>query len=164
MSVTPEITERPEQPYVAIRAHVTMQQLGEVAHRIGDVFGWIASQGLAPAGAPFFRYIVIDMERQLEVEVGVPIQAVVDGDDQVISGVLPAGRYATVIHVGPPDSLMGATGALLDWAAGQNLRWDMTVGDDGERWGARLENYLTDPGEQPDMTKWETELAFRLAD
>ncbi len=162
--MTPEITERAEQPYVAIRAHVTMRELGEVAHRIGDVFGWIASHGLAPAGPPFFRYIVIDMERQLEVEVGVPVQAVVDGDDQVISGVIPAGRYATVIHVGPPDSLMGATAALLDWAADQSLRWDMTVGDDGEHWGARLENYLTDPREQPDMTKWETELAFRLAD
>ena len=149
---------------MAISAHVTMRELGEVAHRIGDVFGWIASHGLAPAGAPFFKYIVIDMERQLEVEVGVPVQAVVDGDDQVISGVLPAGRFATVIHVGPPDSLMGATAALLDWAADQSLRWDMTVGDDGEHWGARLENYLTDPGEQPDMTKWETELAFRLAD
>src|SRR5271166_1018176 len=99
MSVTPEITERPEQPYVAIRAQVSMRQLGEVAHGIGDVFGWIASHGLAPAGPPFFRYLVIDMERQLEVEVGVPVQAVVDGDDQVISGVIPAGRFATVVHV-----------------------------------------------------------------
>jgi effector-binding domain-containing protein len=162
--MTPEITECAEQPYVAIRARVPMQQLGEVADRIGDVFGWIASHGLAPAGPPFFRYNVIDMERQLEVEVGVPVQAVVDGDDQVISGVIPAGRFATVIHVGPPDSLVGATEALLDWAAQQGLQWDMTIGDDGEHWGARLENYLTDPGEQPDMTKWETQLAFRLAD
>ncbi len=162
--MTPEISERAAQPYVAIKAQVPMRQLGEVAHRIGDVFGWIAARGLAPAGPPFFRYVVIDMDRQLEVEVGVPVQAVVDGDDQVISGVIPAGRFATVIHVGAPDSLMGATAALLDWAADQSLRWDMTVGDDGEHWGARLENYLTDPSEQPDMTKWETELAFRLAD
>jgi effector-binding domain-containing protein len=163
MSATPEITERQEQPYAAIRAHVTMQQLGEVAHRIGDVFGWLAERGVAPAGPPFFRYIVIDMERQLEVEVGVPVTRVVDGDDQVISAVLPAGRYATVIQVGPPDSLAGATGALLDWAAQRGLQWDMAVGDDGERWGARLEFYLTDPSEQPDMSKWETQLAFRLA-
>jgi hypothetical protein len=28
----------------------------------------------------------------------------------------------------------------------------------------RLEIYLTDPGKQPDMDKWETQLAFRLAD
>jgi effector-binding domain-containing protein len=164
MSVTPEITERPEQPYVAIRAQVPMRQLGEVAHRIGDVFGWLAAHGLAPAGPPFFRYLVIDMERQLEVEAGVPVTTVVAGDDQVISGVLPAGRYATVIHVGPPDSLVGATAALLEWAADSGLQWDMTVRDDDELWGARLEFYLTDPSEQPDTSKWETQLAFRLAD
>ena len=164
MSATPEITDRPEQPYVAIRAHVTMSQLGEVAHRLGDVFGWLAAHDLAPAGPPFFRYNVIDMERQLEVEVGVPVATVVNGDDQVISGVLPAGRYATVINVGPPDALVGPTAALLDWAAEHGLQWDMTVGDDGERWGARLEFYLTDPDQQPDMTKWETQLAFKLTD
>jgi effector-binding domain-containing protein len=162
--VTPEITERTEQPYVAIRARVTMQKLGEFAHRTGEVFGWLAAHDLAPAGAPFFRYNVIDMERQLEVEVGVPVRAAVAGDDQVIAGVVPAGRYATVLHVGPPDSLMGATGDLLAWAAERGLEWDMTARDDGEHWGARMENYLTDPSEQPDMTKWETELAFRLAD
>jgi len=28
----------------------------------------------------------------------------------------------------------------------------------------RLEIYLTDPSVEPDMSKWETQLAFRLAD
>lgn len=107
MSVTPEIIERVEQPYVAIRAHVTMQELGGLGQRLGTVFGWLAVRDLAPAGAPFFKYNLIDMARQLEVEAGVPVAAAVDGDDQVISGVLPAGRYATVTHVGPPDTLAG---------------------------------------------------------
>jgi len=164
MSATPEITEREEQPYVAISASVTMDGLGAVAHRLGDVFGWLAAHNLAPAGPPFFRYQVIDMLRQLVVEVGVPVSAVVDGDDQVISGVLPAGRYATVTHVGAPDNLVGATAELLDWASEHSVRWDMTLRDDGEHWRARLEFYLTDPSQQPDMTKWETQLAFRIAD
>ena len=29
---------------------------------------------------------------------------------------------------------------------------------------SRLEIYKTDPAEEPDMSKWETELAFKLAD
>ena len=164
MSTTPEITERAQQPYVAIRADVTMEQLPGLADRLGEVFGWLAEQGVAPAGPPFFRYNVIDMERQLEVEAGVPVPAVMDGDDQVISGVLPAGRYATVIHVGHPATLVDATAALRDWAAEQGLQWDMTAGDDGEHWGARLEIYQTDPTQQPDPSRWETQLAFRLAD
>jgi effector-binding domain-containing protein len=163
MSVTPEIRERAEVPYVAIRAHLAMHELAGLGQRLGEVFGWLAARGLAPAGPPFFRYNVIDMERQLEVEAGVPVLAVVPGDDQVISGVLPAGRYATLTHLGHPDGLVAPTTALLDWAGAHGLQWDVADGEDGQRWGARLEIYLTDPAEQPDMSKWETQLAFRLA-
>jgi effector-binding domain-containing protein len=160
----PEIVTRAEQPYVAIRAHVTMAELGGLGARLGEVFGWLDARGLAPAGAPFFRYNVIDMERELEVDAGVPVAAAVDGDGQVVADLLPAGRYATVTHVGHPSELLGATKALLDWAAEQGLRWDVSPGDRGERWGCRLEIYLTDPSQEPDMSKWQTQLAFRLAD
>jgi effector-binding domain-containing protein len=160
----PEIVTRAEQPYVAIRAHVTMAELGGLGARLGEVFGWLDARGLAPAGAPFFRYNVIDMERELEVDAGVPVAAAVDGDGQVVADVLPAGRYATVTHVGHPSELLGVTKALLDWAAEQGLRWDVSPGDRGERWSGRLEIYLTDPSQEPDMSKWQTQLAFRLAD
>jgi effector-binding domain-containing protein len=107
---------------------------------------------------------VIDMERAMEVEVGAPVAAAVTGDGQVLAGVLPAGRYATLRYTGHPDGLFGATVALLDWAKQQNLTWDVSQTEDGDRWGARLEIYETDPAVEPDMTKWTTQLAFRLAD
>jgi effector-binding domain-containing protein len=164
MSAGPEIVTRAEQPYVAIRARVTMSELPGLADRLGEVFGWLGARGIAPAGAPFFRYDVIDMARELEVEAGVPVAAAVEGDGPVSSGVLPAGRYAALIHVGPYDGLVEATRTLLDWAAGQGLTWDMQPGEAGDRWGSRLEIYLTDPSQEPDVSKWETQLAFRLAD
>jgi len=163
MPTQPSIVERPDQPYVAIRGLVTMQTVGAIADRLAEVFVWLAEHRLQPTGAPFFKYNRIDMKRQLEVEVGVPVAAVADGDGEVRAGVLPAGRYATVTHVGHPDELIGVTAALLDWAAQQGLRWDMSETADGQRWGCRLEVYHTDPTEEPDMRKWETELAFRLA-
>ena len=82
----------------------------------------------------------------------------------MVAGVLPAGRYATLTHVGHPSELMAATKALLDWAAEQGLTWDVTPGEDGDRWACRLENYLTDPSQEPDMSKWVTQLAFKLAE
>jgi effector-binding domain-containing protein len=164
MSAAPEIVTRTEQPYVAIRARVPMAELGGVADRLPEVFGWLGARGLAPAGPPFFKYNVIDMARELEVEAGVPVAAAAAGDGEVVSGVLPAGRYATLTHQGHPSELAGPTEALLDWAAGQGLSWDMSPDGSGERWGARLENYLTDPSQEPDMSKWLTQLAFRLAD
>ena len=164
MSSGPEIETRAEQPYVAIRGHVTMAEIGPFAVRTGEVFGWLGARGVAPAGPPFLKYNVIDMMRQLELDNGVPVGAPVEVDGDMIAGVIPAGRYATVTHVGHPSELMGATGALLDWAAGQGLTWDVSPDAGGERWGSRVEFYLTDPGEEPDMSKWATELAFRLAD
>jgi effector-binding domain-containing protein len=164
MLVTPEIETRTEQPYVALRARVPMSGIAAFAVRAGEVFSWLAARGLAPAGPPFLRFNVIDMARELEIENGVPVAAAVDGDDLVVPGVLPAGRYATVIHTGHPSELAEVTGALLDWGAEQGLTWDVSPSGDGERWGARLEFYLTDPAEEPDMSKWQTQLAFRLAD
>jgi effector-binding domain-containing protein len=164
MSAAPEIVTRAEQPYVAIRGQVTMAEIGPFAGRTGEVFAWLGARGLAPAGPPFLKYNVIDMMRQLEIEAGVPVGAAADGDGEVISGVLPAGRYATVTHVGHPSELLGVTKALRDWAAEQGLTWDMSPDGEGERWASRLEISLTDPRQEPDMSKWVTQLAFRLAD
>jgi len=104
------------------------------------------------------------MTAELEVEAGVPVVEPMEGGGQIISGVLPAGRYATVSHVGHPDELLDVTGSLLDWATRKGLRWDVTPGQGGEHWASRLEFYLTDPSQEPDMNKWETQLAFKLAD
>ena len=161
MPVTPVIAERTEQPYVAIRALVTMQMLGQVVPGLHpEVRRWLRSQGLQPAGRPFFRYNVIDMDRQLEVEAGFPVAAPVSGEDQVLAAVLPAGRYATLWHTGHPDGLVGASETLLDWAAQQGLAWDVTSTPDGQKWGCRLEIYHDEPGQ--DMNDWKTELAFKL--
>ena len=163
MLVAPEIETCTEQPYVAIRARVSMAGIAAFAVRTGEVFGWLGDRGLKPAGPPFLKYNVIDMARELEMENGVPVAAPVNGDDLVVAGVLPAGRYATVTHTGHPSELVKVTGALLDWGAEQGLTWDMSPSENGDRWGARLEFYLTDPAEEPDMSKWQTKLAFRLA-
>lgn len=164
MDVAPEITQRAAQPYAGISAWVTMASVGSVAHRIPEIFGWLGSRGIGPAGPPFFRYHVIDMERELLVEVGVPVASEIEDDGEIRGGTLPAGRFAVMTHTGAPQTLMAATSALLDWAAGQGLAWDVAPTDKGEQWGCRLEFYLTNPADEPDTSKWQTELAFRLAD
>lgn len=158
------IVTRLAQPYVAIRCVVTMQTMSVAADRIPDVLGWAADRGVVPSGAPFFRYLVIDMEADVEIEVGVPVDRGVDGDGEVTAGVLPGGRYAVVEVTGHPDRLVEATADLLDRARDDGLVWDRVDTDRGEAWGCRLEVYPTDPREEPDMDRWRTELVFRLAD
>jgi effector-binding domain-containing protein len=176
-SGAPEIVTRPEQPYMGIREQVPMAEIARFAGRFGELFAWLGSHGLTPAGPPFFRYNVVDMDRELDMEAGVPVRATPDSDGpdgdgpdgdgpagDVAKGVLPGGRYAAVTHIGHPQELMLATKELLDWGAAQGLKWDTSSGPQGEQWGCRLEIYLTDPGQEPDMSKWETQLAFRLSD
>jgi RNA polymerase sigma-70 factor (ECF subfamily) len=163
MAAEPGVVSRVAQPYVAIGAFVTMESFGEVMPGLHpEVRGWLRSRGVQPAGRPFFKYNVIDMDRQLEVEAGFPLGAPVTGEDRVFAAVLPAGRYATLWHTGHPKGLVGATQALLDWAARQGLAWDVTSAPDGEQWGCRLETCYDEPGQ--DMNEWKTELAFKLAD
>jgi hypothetical protein len=132
MPAAPEIVTRAEQPYVAIRTRVTMADLGGLAARFAEVFAWLGARGVRPAGPPFLRYHVIDMARELEVDAGVPITAALDGAGDIVGGVLPPGRYATLMWVNPAG-LTEATKAVLDWAARQDLNWDMTPRDGGER-------------------------------
>ena len=162
MPGTPEVIERAEQPYVAIRTTVTMESIGAASGHFPVLFEWLASHGNGPAGPPFFKYDVIDMASQLQIEVGVPVPTRLTDDGSVVTGVLPAGRYASIIHVGHPGQLADTTAELLAWAESNGLAFDTTASSEGERWACRLESYLTDPAEQPDMNKWATQLAFLL--
>jgi hypothetical protein len=59
----PRIQERAAQPYLAIPLTVTMEGgFGEeVESGFSELFGWLEEDGVAPAGAPFIRFLVIDM-------------------------------------------------------------------------------------------------------
>lgn len=161
----PTIETRVAQPYAGIMASVTMDQIGEVIPALHpEVFSWLEAHGIAPAGPPLWRYHLVSMAEPMEIEVGVPTAERVEGDSHVTGSELPGGRYLTMLHVGHPDQLEQATAELLAWAEQEGLTFDSTPGGPGDRWGARLEEYLTDPAEQPDLNRWETRLAFRLAD
>jgi effector-binding domain-containing protein len=166
MTNEPRVAERPPTPYVGVTRTVTMATMAEIADQIPHVVERALALDLAPGGAPFLRYDVIDMARELVVEAGFPLAADVPAGTalgDLEAGVLPGGRYATVVHVGAPATLVDATGALLRWADDAGLTFDVHEDDRGDVWGCRLESYLTDPRDEPDPDRWETELAFRLA-
>lgn len=169
MPTTPTVEQRAAVHSAAIVAQVTMASMAdELPPLVSRVARGLAERGLEPSGPPFWRYRVIDMARGLTVEVGFPVadpfDASVVTDDRIVSGELPAGTYVTTVHVGHPDGLLDATGALLDWADGAGIAWDRTTEPDGEHWTCRLEEYLSDPAVEPDLTTWRTRLAFKTAD
>jgi effector-binding domain-containing protein len=162
LSEEPHIEHRGPQPYVAIPFRVRMQQLaGAVDQGFPELFGWLASHALTPAGPPFIRYLEVNMDADLNIEVAVPVSTDPPAEGNIRAGVLPAGPYVTLLHVGPYDGLVEANAMLQRWAQERNISWQM----DGEStWRGRVERYLTDPSQERDPSTWQTEVAYLAAE
>jgi hypothetical protein len=159
----PKLEHRPERHYMGIRTQTPVEGLQAVIPQLlGDVFAWLGKQGVTPAGAPFIRYHVINMEANLDVELGVPVASALRGDGRIAAGVLAAGQYAALVYTGIENGITG-NAALLDWGTKQGLVWDQWAAENGDGFGARYESFLTNPDDEPDPAKWDTEVAIRLA-
>lgn len=162
MITAPTLEGRTEVSYVGIRTLVTMKEMRMgIPRLLGEVFAWLGEQSVTSAGAPFMRYHVIDMAADLDVELCVPVDTVLSGDGRVRPGVVPAGRYASLVYTG--DGVAGNK-ALIDWAAENGIVWDWWDHEKGDAFRSRIETYLTDPDEEPNRDRWETEVAIKLAD
>ncbi|MEU8638646.1 GyrI-like domain-containing protein [Amycolatopsis sp. NPDC048633] len=160
----PSIVDRPAQRYVAERATVGIDEFARIADRLPPLIGTLAGSGIAPAGAPFFRYRVLHPGMRFTVEAGVRVEGGFTPEEPAFAGELPAGKYVLDTYVGAPDGLVAATAAVLAWGAVEGVAWDVTEGPDGEEWGGRLEVLRTNPLEVADPNQWVTDLLFRLAD
>jgi effector-binding domain-containing protein len=161
MSHEPQIQARAAQHYAAIPATVAMDGISAaVDDAFPELFGWLAGQGIAPAGPPLIRYLVIDMAGELQIELGVPVAAPVTASGRIQPGVLPEGRYAVLRHTGPYDGLVESNTALQRWAAEHGIEFDASAAGEASTWRGRAEHYLTDPSQEPDPAKWETDVAY----
>src|ERR1700709_2227131 len=106
MIIGPKLEERAAQSYAGIHAQAGMAELPDVIPQLhSEIYGWLKSHEIEPAGPSFIRYLVIDMAGKMEIEIGVPVQDAITGDDHVSAKALPAGQYATLIYVGNYNGL-----------------------------------------------------------
>jgi len=161
---TPKIEERQERRTAGIRLKAPIRDFKKVIPQtLGEIFGWAEEQGVRRAGPPYMRLHVIDMEGQMDIELGIPVAEPIQPNGKVAPGVLPAGRYATLIYTGRDRGYSGNK-ALVDWAKKQGLEWDAWNDPAGHAFASRYESFLTDPDEEPDHKKWQTEVSIKLAD
>lgn len=165
----PEIQRRPAQPYLGIAGEITEGVPAFVDREFPELYGWLREHAVEPAGAPFIRYRELDPAGEpVVIEVGAPVDGMPEGDERVRSGTVPAGRYLTLMHVGPyrsetlPD-LAVARDRLIGWAERQGLAYSRAT-DRGSTLPCCLERYLVGPVDEPDFTKWETEFAYLVLD
>jgi hypothetical protein len=171
MTHEPQLQRRAALPYVAIPCHVTEQGVAAaVDTAFPELFRSLAEQGVEPLGPPFIRFLEVDLDGEpLDLAVGVPVADAVSADERLRAAALPAGRYVTLLHVGPyrhemePD-LAAARVAMQDWARRQGVVLASRTTDRGSAWGCYVERYLIGPVDEPDYSKWETELMYLASD
>lgn len=161
MTDQPRIAARAAQPYVAVTEQVAPDQFpGAIDRGFTEVFGWLAQHAdVSPAGAPLIRYVEVDMDTRLLIDLAVPVDGAPPPDERVRAGTLPAGDYVTLLFRGHYDGLVAANAAVQEWGERQGVRWAM---DSPTAWRARIEQYFTNPREEPDPARWETEIAYLI--
>lgn len=169
----PRVEERPPQPYLAIeaRARTEAEFRAAVDRNMPAVFRWVANRGLTPAGAPFIRYVVVDESALPDegpppatFEAAVPLAEPVRGEGEVRAGELPAGRWLVTLHRGGYSGLPDAHAILHDWAAQEGVVVDRRAADGGTAYGGAYEQFRIGPVDEADPWRWETDVAYLLAD
>lgn len=135
-------------PAATIRATIKANEVSKTLTTIlPEVFTYIARAGGAPTGPPFTRYHRFGTD-ELDIEAGMPLAKAIAGEGRVQSAELPGGRTAIAWHVGPYHDLQKSYKRLEEWMKSQKL----------EARDAPWEIYWTDPGIEPDPTKWRTQI------
>ena len=165
MVTEPKIEDCKEIVYIGVRTQVSLEEFGPSIPRLHqEAMAYMQQQNVQPDGAPIVRYNVINMETKLDVTICWPVAKTISGNGRVEPGVLPAGRYATVLYTGDYSGLRQATGNLIDWAKASGIEWDRWDDPNGDAFRSRYESYITDPGEEPNPAKWQTAIYIKLAE
>jgi effector-binding domain-containing protein len=164
MNSEPVIERRPAHPYAAIRLQVPIPFGKYLTPAWSRVDRWLAHQGKSH-GPAIIRYLTTDMSAKLDMDVGFVVDRSIRGGDGILAGVLPAGRYATLIYTGTyrGKGVYKANVALIQWAQANGIVWKTSKVDAEQWWDSRVEWYFNNPETDPDPTKYRTELTFRVA-
>jgi effector-binding domain-containing protein len=128
------------------RVPVRLSEIGEVmGSAFGEVYGYLGTQGIEPAGEPFVIYHDMpEADLPFDIEVCAPIGRSTDETPQGWRvQELPAGTFATLVHVGPYDTIGNAYETMGSWIEAHGL----------EASGPPREVYLSPPETPPERIR-----------
>jgi effector-binding domain-containing protein len=141
----------------AARAASLREVIPEYPHigrLFGEMFQYLASQGVQPAGPPCAIYHDHEFkERDADVEIAVPLAVDVPATDRIVMREMPAVELATCIAAGPYEDVGQAYEALMGWVEANGYRLA----------GPPREVYLRGPNETDDSSQYLTEVQFPIS-
>jgi effector-binding domain-containing protein len=145
-----ELIQTEDQPTICIRTTTRVENLppliGNSYCQIMEIAG---KNGINLTGAPYIAYFNMDMEN-LQVEMGFPVDKTYEAMDNVVAGVIPAGKKITTLYTGPYEQMVPAYEQLTQWAKDHSQ--DPT--------GVSYEYYLNGPETPPEQLQ--TRIVFPI--
>lgn len=134
-----EVIERPAQLTIGIQTNSPVQDLPQVIPQSNQMIAeYLGQLGQNPSGAPFAAYYNMDMQN-LHVEIGFLSSSKVPGKGNIQPGLIPGGKAASCLHVGPYSAIGNAHDALHHWVTEKGY----------ESAGVYYEIYLNNPADTP---------------
>lgn len=137
-------------PLTVVRRRAAQHELSKVVpDACGTVWNVVRSQKIPGAG----RHVAVYLDCQINLEVGVELDAPFAGHGEVVGSATPAGLVATTTHYGPYCQLHAAHDAIHQWcrANGHTL-----AGPSWEVYGHWQDEWNSDP------TKIRTDVFYLL--
>jgi effector-binding domain-containing protein len=126
-------------PLAVVRRRARSVELSRVVpEACGTVWAALRAQQISGAG----RHVALYLDGQINLEVGVELDAPFAGAREVVASATPAGAVATVVHWGPYGRLGEAHQAIRDWCAGHG---HVPAGPNWEIYGHWQDEWNSDP-------------------
>ena len=147
------IVQRAPQTTAVVRGTVAVADIPKfLGEAYGAVMQALAAQGIAPVGEPFAFYLGMPTAT-VELEAGFPIAEQCKAAGTVIPGELPGGTTVTGTHVGPYETMVDTYNQMMAWMAHEHLV------PGAQMW----EIYLSDPAQEPNPSKWRTQIFWPVS-
>ena len=157
MQTEVKLRERGRTTVLARRVNVRVSEIGRViSTSFGEVYGYLGAHDIPPAGEPFLIYHGMPgpFDAPFEVQICAPVARPVDPPQGWLLEELPAGTFASIVHVGPYDSLGAAYDELEAWIPEHGYAIK----------GPPREAYLSEPETPPAETRTVVEFPVGLAE
>ncbi|MDX1652299.1 MAG: GyrI-like domain-containing protein [Brumimicrobium sp.] len=141
----------PERTFLGKREVVTFEEMEKFySTNFSDLYGKITEKGIAFAGAPSGLYFTWEPDKnQADMAAAIPIQstdAKLEGYESWVLG----GDALKIVHMGSYEDLAKPHEAMEKYIIDNKLTTR----------GPALEEYISDPGTEPDTSKWVTHIYY----
>jgi effector-binding domain-containing protein len=139
MAPSVRVEQLGSRPTAVVRRLARPQDLSKVVpEACGTVWGVVRAQRIPGAG----RHVALYWDNQINLEVGVELEAPFAGHGEVVGSATPAGLVATATHFGPYGQLHQAHDAIRAWCQANGYT---PAGPNWEIYGHWQNDWNSDP-------------------